>query len=294
MAGLAFSPFSSTAAHSLKDEHNLFFHISLAQWSLHNSFFNGDMDPLLFPKIAKEQFGIHAVEYVNQFYKDKVKDILYLKELKKVADEEGVDNHLIMCDGEGDLGEHDEKRRVQAVENHYKWVEAAEYLGCQTIRVNARGQAEYSYEEQKKTAADGLRRLCEFAEPYGMNIVVENHGGVSSNGQWVLEVMKEVHHPLCGTLPDFGNFRISEDETFDRYKGTRLMMPYAKGVSAKSYDFDKDGNETTIDFKRMLTIVKETGFRGYVGIEYEGERLGEVEGVKATKELLTKVGKSLS
>ena len=139
-----------------------------------------------------------------------------------------------------------------------------------------------------------MRRLCEFAEPYGMNIVVENHGGVSSNGQWVLEVMKEVHHPLCGTLPDFGNFRISEDETFDRYKGTRLMMPYAKGVSAKSYDFDKDGNETTIDFKRMLTIVKETGFRGYVGIEYEGERLGEVEGVKATKELLTKVGKSLS
>lgn len=276
------------------EQTNMFFDISLAQWSLHKAFFDGRMDPINFPKIAKQQFGINAVEYVNQFYKGKARDKKYLRKLKYIAESEGVYNHLIMVDGEGDLGEADSKKRQQAVENHYKWVEAAHYLGCRTIRVNARGQSEYSYEEQKKAAADGLRKLCEFSESYGINIVVENHGGVSSNGKWVLEVMKEVSHPLCGTLPDFGNFDISENESYDPYKGTKEMMPYAKGVSAKSYDFDENGNETSIDYERMLKIAKDTGFRGYVGVEYEGDRLSEPEGIKATKDLLLKMGEEMS
>lgn len=285
---------TSTNLFAQVSEDDLFFDISLAQWSLHKAFFANELDPLNFPRIAKEQYGIKAVEYVNQFYKGKGTDQKYLNQLKNIADSEGVYSHLIMCDGEGDLGDPDPKKRKQAVENHHKWVEAAKLLGCRTIRVNARGQEGYTYDEQKKMAADGLRQLCEFAEPYKINIVVENHGGVSSNGQWVVDLMKAVDHPLCGTLPDFGNFTISENKTYDRYKGTKEMMPWAKGVSAKTYDFNDNGAETTIDFERMLKIVKDAGFNGYIGIEYEGSRLSEAEGIKATKSLLESVGKKLS
>lgn len=276
----------------LASSKDMFFDISLAQWSLHKALFGGELDNLDFATTAKEQFGISAVEYVNQFFKDKATDQSYLMDMKERAGDAGVRNVLIMCDGEGALGNADAQERQQAVENHYKWVDAAKFLGCHSIRVNARSSG--SYEEQKKLAVNGLRKLTEYAVPREIGVIVENHGGLSSNGQWLTEVMELVGHPGCGTLPDFGNFRISEEKAYDMYKGVKQLMPYAKGVSAKSYDFDEEGNETTIDFERMLTIVKDAGFTGYVGIEYEGSRLSEPEGIKATKRLLKRVGKELT
>ena len=258
------------------------FKISLAQWSLHKSLFAKKLDNLDFAKVAKEKFGIEAVEYVNQFFKDKAKDETYLAEMKKRTSDLGVTNVLIMVDGEGELGDTDEQKRTKAVENHYKWVDAAKYLGCHSIRVNAATKAEY--EEGKKLAADGLRRLSEYAKPLNMNVIVENHGGLSSNGKWLTETIRMTGMANCGTLPDFGNFY-----DYDRYQGVTDMMPLAKAVSAKSYDFDAEGNEIKIDFAKMMKIVLDANYHGWVGIEYEGSKLSEDEGITATKKLLEKI-----
>ncbi len=266
--------------------------ISVAEWSLHRTLFAKKLDHLDFAPFIKKTFGIDAAELVNQFFADKAKDRKYLRELKKRADDAGVKILLIMIDREGALGDPDPKRRKQAVENHYKWVEAAKFLGGHSIRVNARSRG--SYEEQQKLAADGLRRLCEFAAPLEMNVIVENHGGLSSNGKWLASVIRRVNMPNCGTLPDFGNFHLGGGRWYDRYQGVKELMPYAKAVSAKSHDFDEKGNETRTDYYRMMKIVVDAGYHGYVGIEYEGRRLPEVEGIRATQRLLERVREKLA
>lgn len=277
------------------------FKISLAQWSLnrHIKELRGDdakYSNLDFARVAKQTFGIDAVEYVNQFFFDKAKDMDYLKQMKEAADGEGVQSLLIMCDREGYLGDPDEAKRTEAVENHYKWVEAAQYLGCHSIRVNAYSPPELSYEDQQRLAADGLRRLCEFADPYNINVIVENHGGLSSNGTWLADVMKTTDHPRVGTLPDFGNFRISAEpeKWYDRYVGVAEMMPYAKAVSAKTMDFDEHGNCVETDYNKMMKIVLDAGYRGHVGIEYEGPNYSSEEGIKMTKALLERVRAELA
>ena len=274
------------AAGAFEEKKPLFL-ISLAEWSLHRALFGKKLDHLDFPKVAKKDYGIDAVEYVNQFFMTKAKDRKYLGELKKRCDDLGVTSVLIMCDNEGKLGDPDPKKRTRAVENHYKWVEAAKFLGCHSIRVNA--YSDGSPEEQMKLVADGLRRLVEFGDKHAINVIVENHGGLSSDGEWLVGVMKKVDHKRCGTLPDFGNFG-----SYDRYKGVRLMMPYAKGVSAKSHDFDEEGNETHTDYRKMMKIVVDAGYRGRVGIEYEGGKLSEPEGIRATKRLLERVREELA
>jgi L-ribulose-5-phosphate 3-epimerase len=261
------------------------FNISLAQWSLNRRLFGRaepKLDNLDFAKEA-QKLGFSAVEYVNQFFMDKAKDTEYLAEMKKRASEHSVKSLLIMCDGEGNLGDPDDGRRTRTVENHYKWVEAAKYLGCHSIRVNAASRG--TYEQQRKLAADGLRRLCEFAADHKLNVIVENHGGLSSNPEWLTAVIKDVNLPNCGTLPDFGNF----PPEIDRYEAVDMLMPYAKSVSAKSYDFDENGDETRIDYYRMLKIVLDSGYNGYVNVEYEGGRLNETDGIIATKRLLEKI-----
>jgi sugar phosphate isomerase/epimerase len=273
------------------------FNISLAQWSLHKALFSKEIDALDFPVIARTKFEIEAVEYVNQFFKDKGKDQQFLNELKERCDDNGVKSLLIMIDGEGDLADEDASKRNEAVENHYKWIEAAKFLGCHSIRVNLHGSK--SEEEWKKASVESLGKLTEFGSKNQVNVIVENHGGFSSNGKLVAEVMKEVNNERCGTLPDFGNFCMRREkgdlwespcvEWYDRYQGVKEMLPYAKGVSAKSFDFDEKGNETTIDFQKMLNLVKDSGFKGYLGVEYEGERLSEEEGIRATKKLLEKI-----
>jgi len=268
------------------------FRISLAEWSLHRALFSKKLDNLDFAKTAKEDYGIDAIEFVNQFFKDKARDQSYLAELKKRADDLGVKMLLIMIDGEGNLGDDNLKKRGQAVENHYQWVEAAKYLGCHSIRVNAASRG--SFEDQTFRAADGLRALTEFADPHGINVIVENHGGLSSNGEWLSGVIRKVDHKRCGTLPDFGNFRIGDGQEYDRYKGVAELMPFAKSVSAKSHDFNEQGEETHTDYHKMLKIVVGAGFHGHLGIEYEGNKHTEPEGIMLTKKLLEKVRQELS
>jgi L-ribulose-5-phosphate 3-epimerase len=273
------------------------FRISIAQWSLHKLLFAGEIGNLDFASEARSM-GFDAIEYVNAFFKDKAEDAPYLREMNARAADQGVTQLLIMCDGEGNLGDADEAKRTQAVENHHKWVHAAKVLGCHSIRVNAASSG--SFEEQQKLAADGLRRLTEYAEPHGINVIVENHGGLSSNGAWLAGVMKRVDHSMCGTLPDFGNFcmdwsRVSEpDAWYDRYQGTGELMPFAKAVSAKSHEFDADGNETGTDYRKMLKVVLESGYRGWIGVEYEGGKHTPREGSKLTKKLLETIREEMS
>ncbi|MEI6256952.1 MAG: sugar phosphate isomerase/epimerase family protein [Planctomycetota bacterium] len=262
------------------------YQISLAEGSLQNTIFAGKLDNFDFPKAAKQQFGIEAVEYVNQFFKDKAKDSAYLADLAKRAADEGVTSLLIRCDGLGNLGDPDSAARKKAIETHFPWVEAAKRLGCHSIRVNAGSKG--TPEEQQKLVADGLTRLCDYAAQMELSVLVENHGGLSSNGEWLAGVMKLVNKPNCGTLPDFGNFH-----DYDRYRGVEELLPFAKGVSAKSHEFDADGNEVRTDYRRMLKLVVAAGYNGWIGIEYEGKALLESEGILATKKLLETVRSEL-
>lgn len=279
------------------EKKDLFFKISLAEWSLNKQLFGGELNNLDFPAKAKNDFGIDAVEYVNQFFKDKANDRSYLQDLKTRCDDLGVTSVLIMCDGEGGLGDTDAVKRMQAVDNHKKWVEAAQFLGCHSIRVNAYGEG--SREAVAAAATEGLASLSQFAKDYKINVIVENHGGYSSDGKWLSQVIANTKMDNCGTLPDFGNFCVVMEDNeckqwYDRYVGTEEMMPYAKGVSAKAMQFDAQGNCVETDYNKMLRIVKDAGYRGHIGIEYEGSGLSEDEGIRATKALLERVGSGLS
>jgi sugar phosphate isomerase/epimerase len=291
--GLALIPQSFGAIIMKKN----FFEISLAQWSLHKALFAKKIDNLDFPLIAKRDYGISVVEYVNQFFKDKAKDTAYLNELLKRSKDSGVKNHLIMIDGEGGLATLDDKKRLTAVENHYKWIDAAKYLGCATIRVNAQGEG--SREDVQKAAIEGLSKLGEYGQKAGINIIVENHGGLSSDGQWLSSVMKGINKKNVGTLPDLGNFCLKRGpenicaEEYDRYKGTQELLPFAKGVSAKTHDFDEAGNCIETDYYKMFKYIKNSGFKGYIGIEYEGSKISEEEGIRKTKALIEKAAASL-
>lgn len=263
--------------------------ISLAQWSLHQALFDGYIQSIDFPRITREQFGIEAVEYVNSFFPDRQPKKEFVKELVTRCKDYGVTSLLIMCDEEGNLGDPDKGARTKAIENHYKWIDAAIELGCHSIRVNAQSQG--TPDEQRKLAVDGLRRLTEHGDSKNINVIVENHGGLSSNGAWLASVMQAVDHPRCGTLPDFGNFILDwgTGEEYDRYRGVAELMPYAKAVSAKSHDFDREGNETHTDYERMIGIVLDSGYRGWIGVEYEGTNVGEFEGIIRTRDLLQKI-----
>jgi sugar phosphate isomerase/epimerase len=269
------------------------FNISLAQWSIRTFHHSRPadanyLDPLDFAKYAKETCGLDGIEYVNSFYFGREGDDAYFNELKERADDKGVKSLLIMCDQCGMVGDPDEKKRVETVEKHKPWLAAAAQLGCHSIRVNAKSTG--SYEEQQKLAADGLTRLAEAAQPYGLNVLVENHGGLSSNGEWLAGVIKRVNLQTVGTLPDFGNFCVSKkpEEWYDRYKGVAELMPYAKAVSAKSRAFDDEGNEVGTDYCRMMKIVAAAGYSGYIGIEWEGKTPGTTEGIMLTKVLIEK------
>jgi sugar phosphate isomerase/epimerase len=308
---LGASALLATGSRTLAAEQAPAFRISLAQWSLHRTFFGdsfgpdfrrqfladpdailrGQHHPLDFPVLARNEFGVDAVEYVNTFFYAHAKDAAYLAELKKRADGEGVRSLLIMCDALGNMGDADSVARARTVENHRPWLDAAAFLGCHAIRVNAAGQGEPA--EVSRRVAGSLNQLANHAESAQLSVLVENHGGVSSDGGWLAGTIDLADHPRVGTLPDFGNFRISgrgaDAVHYDRYQGVRELMPRAGAVSAKSYDFDEAGFETTIDYERMLRIVLESGYRGFVGIEYEGQRLSEFDGIKATKRLLEKL-----
>lgn len=285
----------------VKEENAVFFKLSLAQWSIHKAIREQGMSPLDFAQKANE-LGFEGIEYVSQLYDEELKKDkdpkvameMLLKTLKEKSENYNVQNVLIMVDNEGHLATLDDEERAQTIENHKKWVDAAKYLGCHSIRVNAHGVG--TSEEVAAAAVKGLTALSTYAATQGINVLVENHGGYTSNGQWLAEVMAEVDMPNCGTLPDFGNFCMTEgygsinseecEDPYDIYQGVDELMPYAKAVSAKSYDFDDDGNQPKIDYVKMLQIVKDAGYKGYIGVEYEGANLDEMEGIKATRDLL--------
>jgi len=305
---------------------NLDFEISLAEFSFAGELMSGKMTNMEFPARAKNEFGINVLEYVSGFFNNKHTDQAYLKELKQRCDDLGLKNNLIMVDG-ANIADLDTTKRKQAVETHYTWVDAAKYLGCGTIRVNlgdtmkaVSGVPDDPAEEAAKTAADGYHQLLEYAAKQNMNVIVENHFGNSTDIDWLVGVIKAVNMPNSGLLPDFGNFcrQRSKPETndikgmmatkciqeYDRYEGVKKMMPYAKGISAKTHKFDTSGNETETDFYKMFQIIKDAGFKGYVGIEYEGgfmkmfdpssDYVSANEGIKATKTLLERVQKKLA
>ncbi|WP_190810591.1 sugar phosphate isomerase/epimerase [Flagellimonas sp. S3867] len=299
-------PEQETAEISEEASMSPFFKLSLAQWSMHKMIWDDGVDPYTFAEKAKA-WGFTGLEYVSGlYYKELEKDNFSAEAMKAFVDKSnaeakkhGMENVLIMIDGQGDLAAEDDKERKEAVENHHKWVEAAAAMGCHSIRVNLNGVQEA--DAWTKASVDGLTQLATYAKDKNINIIVENHGGLSSNGAMLAGIMKEVGMDNCGTLPDFGNFCIKREdgsyyeskclEEYDKYQGVKELMPYAKAVSAKSYDFDAEGNETGIDYTKMLKIVKEAGYTGYIGVEYEGSNLGEEEGILATRDLLIKAGK---
>jgi sugar phosphate isomerase/epimerase len=274
--------------------------ISLAQWSLHRAFNKKKLDPVDFASIAKNTYNINAVEYVNGFYTDHSRDERFWMEMRNRASGDGVKSLLMMVDDEGDLGITDDKSRRTSVENHFKWVNAASILGCHTVRVNAFGEADRS--AYRAAIVDGMGQLAEYAAQSNLNIVIENHGLFSSDASLIAGIVKEVNMPNFGTFPDFGNWCLSAkwgttqgdcNREYDRYQGVQELLPYAKAVSAKSYNFNDKGEDTKIDYYRMLKIVKESKYDGYIGIEYEGEILGEHEGILSTRELMEKVWNSI-
>jgi len=269
--------------------------ISLAQWSLHRSFQDGTLDSVDFASIAMEKYNIDALEYVNGLYPDKGKDEKFWKQMKDRSTDAGVKNLVMMVDDEGDLGSASENNRLQSVENHYKWVHAAKLLGCHTMRVNAFGDSDR--EIYRMAIMDGMSRLADYAAELDINIVIENHGLFSSDAALIAGIIKEVNRPNFGSFPDFGNWCLSAkwgstqgdcDKIYDRYQGVAELLPYAKAVSAKSYNFNAKGEDTKIDYYRMMKIVKESDFKGYIGIEYEGMEKSEHEGIMITKNLMKK------
>lgn len=284
---------------------NPFFKISLAQWSLHKAILNDKtLDPIDFAEKAKSM-GFEGLEYVSGLYSTQIESMgmdSLMKELKAKSTEHDIENLLIMIDGEGDLASPNEKERNDAVDKHKKWVDAAEFLGCHSIRVNLFGTRDEDLWVDAST--DGLLKLSQYAASKNINILVENHGYLSSNADLLKKVMMKVEMANCGTLPDFGNFCLKREggeqwgakciEEYDKYEGVKRLMPWAKAVSAKAHDFDEAGNETGIDYKKMLQIVKDAGFTGYIGVEYEGSRLSEEEGIKATRDLLIAVSQQLN
>lgn len=281
----------------------IFFKLSLAEWSLHRFINEQDGDPFQFASMAKDM-GFEGLEYVSQLYSDEIEQLGFDKtidSIKTMSDINGMHNVLIMVDDEGDLADPDEKVRNQAVENHKKWVDAAQKLGCHSIRVNTFGTNDPDI--WKTTVVDGLKKLCSYAATKNINVICENHGWLSSDTPKLMAAIHSVNMPNCGTLPDFGNWCVKREaestwgtcleEYPDKYEGIKMMLTAAKGVSAKSYDFDNNGNETTLDYKRIIQLVKNSGYTGFIGVEYEGERLSEKEGIEATKNLLLKVAKEL-
>ena len=262
------------------------FRISLAQWTINREIRSGKVDNLDFAKVAHDH-GIHAVEYVNQFFMDKATDEKYLGQMKTRAADLGVKSLLIMCDNEGRIGDPDKEKRNKTVDNHRKWIDAAKFLGCHSIRVNAGSSGNWS--EQVELAADGLSKLTEFGAKQDINVVVENHGGLSSNADWLAEVIQKVDHPMCGTLPDFGNFKIKNGHSYDSYRGIKKLMQWAKGVSVKDTVWDDKGTQSKLDFDRMLQIVLDADYHGYCGIEF-----GNMASLNRSRKLLEESRERLS
>lgn len=303
------NPANQTGTNTAAPDPKLFFQLAVSQFSFASQFWTQQLKPLDFPAKSKE-LGITGLDYCSMFFADKAKDQQFLSQLKQRSADAGTYNLRIMVDGEGVLGDLNEATRTKAIENHYKWIDAAATLGCPMIRVNVEGEGKP--EDVATAAVDSLGRLIGYGSRQHIDVIVENHVGISCNGAWLAGVMKQLNSPHCGTLADFGNFCINRTkpetmdiagymktkclEEYDRYKGITELMPFAKGVHAKTHLFTADGNDQETDFNRMFKIIKGSGFTGWVSIEYEGglfkmyskdsKYLDDYAGTVATKNLV--------
>lgn len=237
--------------------------ISLATWSIVRSHRAGVWKLPDVARICREDFGIDGIEYVTGFF-DSV-NYGYLQSLNRQAEEHGVENVLIMVDGEGPMVAEEKSERMQAAINHRKWVDIAGYLGCHAIRCNAFGGGP-TYDEDPDSiqrAAESFSALVEYAREFEINIIIENHGGLSSDPRWLPDLCQAMDSNHFGLLPDYGNYNLDEVNV---YEAIDQAMPYAKGVSVKA-GWQPDGSHPQYDVERLLGISLESGYSGYWGIE---------------------------
>ena len=278
----ATAPFYSCSKNEGGDE-SAWLKLAVQQYSFNRQLRSGELAMIDYPRTVVKGTGIKALEYYNGHMEEKARDTGFFEEVRKRCDDLGAVNTMMLCKSKDALDSPDPEIRASAIEGYRPWLDATKILGGQYIRVDVRSDGDP--DEQKKHAADGLTALCEVAgSEYELGIVVENHGGHSGNGKWVAELMETVALDNCGTLPDFQNFK-----EYDPYMGIEEMMPYAKIVCAKAKAFDEAGNEINVDYRRMLKIVKDSGYTGYIGIEFEGHGVDPIAGINLTKELIETV-----
>ena len=309
---------SNLISDSLLNDQNI--KISLQCYSFASSLFTKKMNIIDFPKIVREDFNIDAAEYWNRPMVEKRRDSNFIRELNKRTNDYGLENTFMLVDlinfqtGESkSLCSRDKIERNFAIEEHKEWIEFSKAIGCKGIRVNLWSD-NMTRSEVKSISQDSLGELLEFSNKINMSIVIENHGGYTSDAKWLIDLIKSINHPKLGTLPDFGtrNFCIKRApktesgifgsqcvDQYDKYKGVKEMLPYAKGISAKSHTFNNDGEEMSTDYKKMINLIKASGFNDYIAIEYEGaimalyakgnsKFLSSHEGILATKKLIEK------
>ncbi len=244
--------------------------ISLAQWALVDEVKSGKWKTLDFAKIARNDFGLNGIEFVNTLFEVTTEG--YLKKLRKNADDNGVTMVLIMVDDEGDGCGATKEERNQFAINHRKWIDAAAYLGCKSIRTNCRGPENADKAEALKWAAESYNMLLEYAVPAKISVLIENHGGVSNDADWMVSLMKEVDNLYFGTYPDWRR----PADNFDNVDYLKKMLPFAGGMSYR--------NQPTEELTaKMIKLAKDSGYRGWYGIESSGR-----EEIKKGIELLKK------
>ena len=288
MGAVAVGLGGKTPAHPRRPKRD--FKISIAAWSVHREVRSGKLKLIDACRFLREEYDVDGFELVNTLLE--VPTAEYVRKFRAEAQRFHLAIPLIMCDGEGDFGSVDPDERRRAVRYHTKWMYVASDLGCHSIRVNWRGAPEGAEKDPALVLAFTERSIDAYAEmariggENGLNVIIENPGGISSPPEMLLGLIKAVNSPRFGTLPDWGGF----PDDVDRYDAVDKMMPYAKGVSAKCYDFGPDGRETKIDFERMVQIcVDKHGYHSFLGIEFEGDRLTERQGMRAAKDLLVKL-----
>ena len=293
--------------------------IGLQMYSFAPLIMQGKFDLLGFPDLVKNTYGINGAEYWSIPFMGRENDRDFLNDLKRRSDDNGVDNLIILVDdidiktmqSGPSLASSNKNDRDTAIDYHKKWVDVAKNIGCHSIRINLRSEEE---NDQKilENSSESISKLIEFSKQDIISIVIENHGGITGDADWLVSLMKNVDSKHLGTLPDFGTYNfcikrgnlnfqsLSEncEDQYDKYLGVKKLMPYAKGVSAKSHEFDKDGEELSTNYSRMIKIISESNYKGYITIEYEGAMKGMFggegtylsphEGILATKKLINK------
>jgi L-ribulose-5-phosphate 3-epimerase len=243
--------------------------ISLAQWALNQEIRAGELTNLDFPRIAREEFGIGAIEFVNTLFA--VPTYGYLRKLKQNAVDHGVKMLVMMVDDEGDPVAPSRKERDQFVINHRKWVDIAQFLGCHSVRTNCIGRSTSSKSEALKWAAESYTRLLEYALSAKVSVVIENHGGLSDDPDWMVDLIKEVGNPHFGSYIDW---RWRDPAVWDNYAYTKKLLPYAKGISYKK-------QPTVEHLGKLVQLSRDSGYQGYYGIEEKG-----FDNIKLSKTLL--------